>query len=132
MTKTVKMTKKRAVTVDGMMTFDKSETGQLLADFKNYEGGEGIEPFCGDCKVQVMRGGDTYIEEKPKKRRVKGKRICRQDDSTLSQGNNGMYYFFFWLSEELLEELPDRLVRQANEAAAKMSGMFYKSKKKAV
>ena len=89
-----------------------------------------MEPFEGKCHVQVMRGGDVYIDELPKKNRGKGKRIFRQDDSTLSLGSNGMYYFLFWLPEELVDELPERLVRQANEAAAKMSGMFYRSKKK--
>jgi hypothetical protein len=41
-----------------------------------------------------------------------------------------LYYFVFILPKEQLAELPEKLVRQANEAAAKASGMFYKKVKK--
>ena len=130
MKKVIKNSIQREVTLDGMMTYGKLTTGLHQADFKNYEGSTEVEPFEGKCRVQVMRGGDVYIDELPKKKKGQGKRIFRQDNSTLSLGSNGMYYFLFWLPEEMLEELPERLVRQANEAAAKMSGLFYKSKKK--
>ena len=130
-TKTKKNQEKN-VTVDGMMTFGKWENGLHTADFQNYEGDEGIEPFCGKCKVQAMRGGNVYIEELPKpKKRDKDAELYRhrQDNSTLSLGVNDMYYFEFWLPKERVAELPELLVRQANEAAAKMIGMLYKSKK---
>lgn len=120
------------VTVDGMMTFGKLENGLHTADFQNFQDGKGIEPFSGKCKVQAMRDGNVYMEELPKpKKRDKNADLYRhrQDNSTLSLGVNGMYYFEFWLPEERVAELPELLVRQANEAAAKMSGMFYKSEK---
>lgn len=130
MKKVISIQTKREVTLDGMMTYGKSETGLHQADFKNYEGNADVEPFTGKCRVQVMRGGDVYIDELPRKMSGQGQRLFRQDNSTLSLGTNRMYYFSFWLPEELVDELPERLVRQANEAAAKMSGMFYKSKKR--
>jgi hypothetical protein len=37
-----------------------------------------------------------------------------------------MYYFVFWLPEDELAELPEKLVKQANEAAAKASGLLFK------
>jgi hypothetical protein len=113
----------KTVMVDGMMTFGKLNDGRHTADFMTYEGAE-IEPFQRPCKVQAMRGGCVYITEYPK--RIKNKPIFRQDNSSLSLGRNGLYYFVFTLPKEQLAELPEKLVRQANEAAAKASGLFYK------
>ena len=109
--------------VDGMMTFGQLDDGRHTADFATYEDAD-IEPFTGACKVQAMRGGNVYITEY--KKRIRNKPMFRQDNSSLSLGRNGMYYFVFTLPEELAAELPEKLVRQANEAAAKMSGHFYK------
>lgn len=116
----------RKVMIDGMMTIGKLDNNLHTADFKTYEDVE-IEPFIGRCKVQAMRGGDVYITELPK--RYRNKPMFRQDHSSLSLGRNGVYYFVFTLPEGDLKNLPELLVREANEAAAKMSGMFYKSKK---
>ncbi len=113
----------RSVSVDGMMTFGKLENGLRTADFQNYEPEVDVEPFCGRCKVQVMRDGNSYITQLP--RRVKNKPLFRQDDSSLSLGRNGWYYFVFRLPESEVSLLPDKLVRQANEVAAKMNGSFY-------
>jgi len=118
-----KVVKMRTVIVDGMMTFGKLENGLHTADFQNYETNVETEPFCGRCKVQVMRNGNSYITELPKQ--VRHKPLFRQDDSSLSLGRNGVYYFVFRLPEAEVAELPEKLVRQANEAAAKMSGLFY-------
>ena len=120
------------VTVDGMMTFGKLENGLHTADFQNFQGGEGIEPFSGKCKVQAMRDGNVYMEElpKPKKRdNDAGQYRHRQDNSTLTLGVNEMYYFEFWLPKRRVKELPQLLVHQANEAAAKISGLICKGEK---
>ena len=109
--------------IDGMMTIGKLDNNLHTADFKTYEDVE-IDPFIGRCKVQAMRGGDVYITELPK--RIRNKPMFRQDHSSLSLGRNGFYYFVFQLPEGELKNLPGLLVREANEAAAKMSGMFYK------
>ena len=114
--------------IDGMMTIGKLDNNLHSADFKTYEDVE-IEPFIGRCKVQAMRGGDVYITELPK--RYRNKPMFRQDHSSLSLGRDGIYYFVFRLPEGELENLPELLVREANEAAAKMSGMFYKKGVKA-
>lgn len=118
-----KVSEEKTVMVDGMMTFGKLADGRHTADFQTYEEA-GIEPFHRACKVQAMRGGNVYITEYPK--RIKNKPLFRQDNSSLSLGRNGLYYFVFRLPEGELRELPEKLVRQANEAAAKASGLFYK------
>ena len=120
------VSKMKSVLVDGMMSFGKlEESGLHTADFQTYEEAP-IEPFSGRCKVQTMRGGNVYITECPK--RTKNKPMFRQDHSSFSLGRNGRYYFLFWMSQDELAKLPGALVREANEAAAKVSGLFYKGK----
>ena len=115
--------KMRQLTLDGLMTVAKMEDGRHRADFQCCEDVE-MEKFIGRFKVQAMHDGNFYMEEYHK--RVRNKPLFRQDNSSLSLGRNGMYYFIFWLPESELAQLPDKLVRQANEAAAKTSGLFYK------
>ncbi len=57
-----------------------------------------MEPFTAKCKVQGMR----------------------DDNSSLSLGQNGRYYFTFSLPEELIDELPEELLRQAAAIAKKV------------
>ena len=111
------------VTMDGLLTVGKLEDGRRRADFQCCEEVE-LEKFIGHFKVQGMHDGNLYMEEYPK--RLRNKPMFRQDNSSLSLGRNGVYYFVFTLPEEQLAELPEKLVRQANEAAAKVSGLFYK------
>jgi hypothetical protein len=111
------------VTMDGLLTVGKLEDGRRRADFQCCEEVE-LEKFVGRFKVQGMHDGNLYMEEYPK--RLRNKPMFRQDNSSLSLGRNGVYYFVFTLPEEQLAELPEKLVRQANEAAAKVSGLFYK------
>ena len=111
------------VTLDGLMTLGKLEDGRHTADFACCMDAE-IEKFVGRFKVQAMHDGNIYMEEYPK--RIRNKPLFRQDNSSMSLGRNGVYYFVFTLPEEQLAELPEKLVRQANEAAAKVSGLFFK------
>lgn len=104
-------------TLDGMMTFGKLDNGLNALDFSSFEAVE-MEPFTATCKVQAMRDGNVYITEKPK--RVRNKPLFREDNSSLTLGRDGNYYFVFKLSEELLEELPDRLVQQSLAIAQKV------------
>lgn len=113
----------REVTLDGMMTFGKSEHGLHQADFHNYEGNTEVEPFRGLCHVQIMRGGDMYVDEVKKKKRARANPLFSQANSTLSLGNDRIYRFIFWLPEAQVDEMPERLEQQANEAAKMLSGM---------
>ena len=75
-----------------MMTFGESENGLRYADFECCEDVE-MEPFVGNCKVQIMRDG---------------------------MGQNGKFYFVFSMPSEQLDELPAQLVRQASAVASKV------------
>ncbi len=112
-----KTTVKREVTLDGLMTFNMLENGLRTAEFECCEDVE-MEVFCTQCKVQVMRDGNVYITELPK--RIRNKAIFRDDNCSLSLGQNKRYYFVFSLDEEQLAELPEKLVSQASAIAQKV------------
>ena len=105
------------VMVEGLMTFGMLETGMRTLDFECCEDVE-AEPFKGDFHVQGMRDGNVYMQQKPK--RVRNKAIFRDDNASLSHGQDGRYYFYFSLDEDQLEQLPEKLVRQASAIAQKV------------
>ena len=53
-------------------------------------------------------------------RRIRNKAIFRDDNASLSQGQDKRWYFYFSLDEDQLEQLPDKLVRQAGAIAQKV------------
>ncbi len=108
---------KNQVMVEGMMTFDMLETGLHTLDFECCEDVE-TEPFRGVFSVQCMRDGNVYMTEQ--KKRMRNKPIFRDDNSSLSLGQNGRYYFVFTLDKEQLDKLPQQLVRQASAIAQKV------------
>jgi len=117
MEKNNKISFQRQVTVDGLMVFGQTEEGLRTADFECCDDVE-IQAFVAKCKVQVMRDGNVYMTELPK--RVRNQAIFREDNSSLSHGQDGRYYFYFSLPEELINELPKELVRQASAIAEKL------------
>ena len=105
------------VMVEGLMTFGMLETGLRTLEFECCEDVE-AEPFKGDFHVQGMRDGNVYMQQKPK--RVRNKAIFRDDNASLSQGQDKRWYFYFSLDEDQLEQLPEKLVRQASAIAQKV------------
>ena len=112
----INRTNESEMTLDGMMTFGECENGLRFADFECCEEVE-MEPFVGDCKVQVMRDGNVYITERPK--RIRNRALLRDDNSSLSLGQNGRFYFVFSMPAAELDKLPAQLVRQASAIAGK-------------
>ena len=112
-----KQTIQREVTVDGMMVFGQTQDGLRTADFECCEDVH-LEAFTAKCKVQIMRDGNVYITELPK--RVRNQAIFREDNSSLSHGQDGRYYFYFSIDESRVGELPQELVRQASAIAQKV------------
>ena len=121
MSKFIRMNTKRMVTLDGMMTFSKLFNGLIVVDFKNYDPEVEVEPVAGKFKGRLMRDGNLYLEQLP--RRIRNKPKYRQDHSSVSIGRNGKGYFVMVVDETELDAFPQILVREANEAAAKMYGM---------
>ena len=107
----------RQVTLDGLMTISMLENGLIVADFICCEDVE-MEAFSGTFKVEGKHDGNIYMQEKPKRRRNKA--IFRDDNASLSQGQDKRWYFYFSLDEDQLEQLPEKLVRQASAIAQKV------------
>ena len=107
----------RQVMLDGLMTLGMLENGLRTADFMCCEDVE-MEAFSGTFKVEVKRDGNVYMTEQ--KKRMRNKPIFRDDNSSLSLGQNGRYYFVFTLDKEQLDKLPQQLVRQASAIAQKV------------
>ena len=121
MSKKIDFTEEKSLTLDGFVTIQKTEDGLHTADFQCCEDVQ-MEPFKGDFKVQLMRDGNIYMDEKPKRKR--NKPIFRQDHSSLSLGKNGIYYFTFRLPQEEVFRLAGTLVREADEVAKKIITML--------
>ena len=116
MKKIIITTEKQAM-LDGLMTLGMLENGLHTADFQCCEDVE-LDAFSGTFKVEGMRDGNVYMTEKPKRRRNKA--LFRDDNASLSQGQDKRWYFYFSLDEDQLEQLPEKLVRQASAIAQKV------------
>ena len=106
----------KEITLDGLMTIGRVEN-MMHAEFMCCEDVR-IDAAVTNCKVQLMRDGNVYITELPK--RIKNKPMFRDDNCSLSLGRDGRYYFVFSLPEQLVDELPKQLVRQASAIAQKV------------
>ena len=107
----------KQVSLDGLMTIGMLENGLKIADFMCCEDVE-MESFSGDFKVEGKHDGNIYMQEKPK--RIRNKAIFRDDNASLSQGQDKRWYFYFSLDENQLGQLPEKLVRQASAIAQKV------------
>ena len=121
MSKKIDFTEEKPFTVEGFVTIQKKDDGLHTADFQCCEDVQ-MEPVKGDFKVQLMRDGNIYMDEKPKRKR--NKPIFRQDHSSLSLGRDGIYYFTFRLPQEEVFKLAGTLVREADEVAKKIITML--------
>ena len=115
--KKIVISTERQVTLDGLMTIGMLENGLRTADFMCCEDVE-LDAFSGNFKVEGKRDGNIYMTQLPK--RVRNKAIFRDDNASLSQGQDKRWYFYFSLDEDQLEQLPEKLVRQASTIAQKV------------
>ena len=111
------ITTERQVTLDGLLTLGLLENGLRTADFQCCEDVL-LDAFSGTFKVEGKRDGNVYMTEKPK--RIRNKAIFRDDNASLSHGQDGRWYFYFSLDEDRIGELPEQLVRQAGSIAQKV------------
>ena len=115
--KKISISTEKQVMLDGLLTLGMLENGLRSADFMCCEDVE-LDAFSGTFKVQAMRDGNVYMTEMPK--RVRNKAIFRDDNASLSQGQDKRWYFYFSLDENQLEQLPEKLVHQASAIAQKV------------
>ena len=100
-----------------MMTIGMLENGLRIADFQCCEDVL-LDEFSGTFKVEGKRDGNVYMTQRPK--RIRNKAIFRDDNASLSQGQDKRWYFYFSLDEDQLEQLPEKLVHQASAIAQKV------------
>ena len=62
--KIIEITEEKPFTVEGFMTFQKTEEGMTIADFQCCEDIR-MTPVKGTFDVQLMRDGNVYFEEIP-------------------------------------------------------------------
>ena len=117
MTQIIKISTENQVMLDGLLTLGMLENGLRSADFACCEDVE-MDAFSGTFKVQGMRDGNVYMTEQPK--RVRNKALFRDDNASLSQGQDKRWYFYFSLDENQLDQLPEKLVHQASAIAQKV------------
>ena len=110
--------------VEGMMAFGKLENGQRTLDFECCED-VAAEAFHGDFRVQGMRDGNVYMQQKRK--RVRNRPLFRDDNASLSHGRDGRWYFYFSMDENRIGDLPAQLVRQAGTIAQKVIALIHNS-----
>ena len=106
----------KPVMLDGYMAVSEENNLHIL-DFVCCEDVQ-MDAFTGKCKVELMRDGNVYISELP--RRHKNKPIFRDDNCSLSHGHNGKFYFVFIMDDDRLGDLPQQLVQQAGNIARKV------------
>ena len=106
----------KPVMLDGYMAVSEENNLHIL-DFVCCEDVQ-MDAFTGKCKVELMRDGNVYISELPK--RHKNKPIFRDDNCSLSHGHNGKFYFVFTMDDDRLGDLPQQLVQQAGNIARKV------------
>ena len=115
--KKIIITTERQAMLDGLLTLGILENGLRIADFQCCEDVL-LDAFSGTFKVEGKRDGNVYMTEQPK--RVRNKAIFRDDNASLSQGQDKRWYFCFSLDEDQLEQLPEKLERQAIAIAQKV------------
>lgn len=116
-------TKKTHKNVDyeAVVSLEELKNGLRLADIVSCDDVY-VEAFLGKCKVQILRDGHIIIHELPK--RVKNKAIFRDDNSSFTLGRDGKYYFVFTMPEQLVNEIPYQLQRQAAVIAEKVKNVL--------
>jgi hypothetical protein len=77
-----------------------------------------LEQVKGTFSVQIQRDGNVYMTEN--KKRIRNSPLFREDNSSFSHGKDKKFHFIFTMNEDLIEELPEELVRQASVIARKV------------
>ena len=118
MEKKTKMARKQLADAEGLMTYGVLENGLHTMDFTSLSDAQ-MEECTANFKVRAMRDGNVYMTEIAKQQRNHA--LFRDDNASLSLGRNGKYYFVFTMDEQLVDELPQQLVRQASAIAQKVA-----------
>ena len=121
MSKKIELTEEKPLNLEGLMTILMMENGLHNIDFQCCEDVQ-MEPFAGDFRVQLMRDGNIYMDEKPKRKRNKPK--FREDHSSLSLTTKKKVYVVFSESVDDIDEIPKNMVREIQRLAKKLEALI--------
>jgi hypothetical protein len=127
MTKKIELTEEKSLNLDGFITIQKKDDGLHTADFQCCEDVQ-MEPFAGNFRVQGMRDGNIYMDQKPK--RIRNKPKFREDHSSLSITSHRKLYVVFCESVDEINEAPKNMVREVQRLAKKLEALIPKLKAK--
>ncbi|MBR0489790.1 MAG: hypothetical protein IJJ68_06285 [Prevotella sp.] len=120
MTKKIELTEEKPLTIEGFVTIQKKDDGLHTADFQCCEDVQ-MEPVKGEFKVQFMRDGNIYMDQKPK--RIRNKPKFREDHSSLSITSHRQIYVVFCESVDEINEAPKNMVREVQRLAKKLEAL---------
>ena len=120
MTKKIKFTEEKPLTIEGFVTIQKKDDGLYTGDFQCCEDVQ-MEPVKGDFRVQMMRDGNIYMDQKPK--RIRNKPKFREDHSSLSITSHRKIYVVFCESVDEINEAPKNMVREVQRLAKKLEAL---------
>jgi hypothetical protein len=118
--KTIDFTQQKPLTIEGFVTIQKKDDGLHTADFQCCEDVQ-MEPFAGNFRVQGMRDGNIYMNQKPK--RIRNKPKFREDHSSLSITSHRQIYVVFCESVDEINEAPKNMVREVQRLAKKLEAL---------
>ena len=127
MSKKIDFTEEKPLTIEGFVTIQKTEDGLHTADFQCCEDVQ-MEPFKGNFRVQGMRDGNIYMDQKPK--RIRNKPKFREDHSSLSITSHRKIYVVYCESVDEINEAPKNMVREVQRLAKKLEALIPKLKAK--
>ena len=127
MTKKIKFSEEKSLTLDGFVTIQKKDDGLHTVDFQCCEDVQ-IEPVKGDFRVQMMRDGNIYMDQIPK--RIRNKPKFREDHSSLSLTSHRKVYVVFCESVDDIDEIPKNMVKEVRKLAKKLEALIPKLKAK--
>ena len=120
MTTKIELTEEKPLTIEGFVTIQKKDDGLHTADFQCCEDVQ-MEPVKGEFKVQFMRDGNIYMDQKPK--RIRNKPKFREDHSSLSITSHRQIYVVFCESVDEINEAPKNMVREVQRLAKKLEAL---------
>ena len=125
--KTIDFTQQKPLNIEGFVTIQKKDDGLHTADFQCCEDVQ-MEPFAGNFRVQGMRDGNIYMDQKPK--RIRNKPKFREDHSSLSITSHRKVFVVFCESVDDIDEIPKNMVKEVRKLAKKLEALIPKLKAK--
>lgn len=85
----IQITPECPTTIDGTMTFGKTDGGQIVLNFASTEENVQLPSLTANCRVQVMQQGDVHIIQLPPAAPKRNPRVFDGRHITVTQRDDG-------------------------------------------